>query len=390
MTIIGLGEDGPAGLSEASRAAIARAEVIFGGPRHLSLAGAGGRGREWPVPFSTEPVLAERGRAVVVLASGDPFWFGAGGRLVPDLGPGEWISHPAPSTFSRAASRLGWRLEEVLCFGLHAAPFERLRPVLARGTRAICLLKDGHAAAELCRWLTGQGFGASTVTILERLGGPGERLRSVTAEAGPPAEVAAPVAAAVVLQGARGLPRTPGLADALFAHDGQITKGPIRALTLSALAPRAGETLWDLGAGSGSVSVEWCVAAPGTRAEAVEARADRANNIRANAADFGVGHRLTAHPGDWPTLIGALPRPDAVFVGGGLDGDRMAGLWARLPEGTRLVVNTVTIGTEALVADWHGRQGGSLHRFDIAEAAALGRMQGWQPARPVVQWSVER
>ncbi|MCA0273337.1 MAG: precorrin-6y C5,15-methyltransferase (decarboxylating) subunit CbiE [Proteobacteria bacterium] len=389
LTIIGLGEDGPAGLSDASRAALAEAEVIFGGPRHLELVAAGARGRPWPVPFSTAPVLGLRGRKVVVLASGDPFWFGAGGSLVPDLSPGEWTCHPAPSTFGLAAARMGWRLEEVLCFGLHAAPFERLRPVLSAGTRILCLLRDGAAAGALCEWLAERGFGASTVTVLEALGGPRERIRRVTGAAGI-SDVAAPVAVAIEVAGAKGMPRTPGLPDELFAHDGQITKRAIRALTLSALAPRAGEVLWDLGAGSGSISVEWCLAAPGARADAVEVRAGRGANIRANAAGFGVEHRLTVHYGDWPALIASLPRPDAVFVGGGLDGERLAALWAVLPEGTRLVVNTVTIGTEALVADWHGRVGGTLSRFDIAEAAPLGRMQGWVPARPVVQWSVVR
>jgi precorrin-6B C5,15-methyltransferase / cobalt-precorrin-6B C5,C15-methyltransferase len=390
LTIIGLGEDGPGGLSGASRAALARAEVIFGGPRHLDLAGAGDRGRPWPVPFATAPVLALRGRPVVVLASGDPFWHGAGGSLLPDLAPGEWISHPAPGAFSLAASRLGWRLEEVLCFGLHAAPFARLRPVLTRGARLLCLIRDGVAVGELCDWLTAQGFGTSAVTVLEALGGPRERLRRVTARDYDLSDVAAPVAVAIEAVGALGLPRTPGLPDELFAHDGQITKHPIRALTLSALAPRAGDVLWDLGAGSGSISVEWCLAAAGTRAHAVEARRDRAGNIRANAASFGVEHRLRVHDGDWPGLIGDLPRPDAVFVGGGLEAAGLAALWTCIPEGARLVVNTVTLGTEALIADWHGRHGGALYRFDIAEAQPLGRMQGWVPARPVVQWSITR
>ena len=390
LTIIGLGEDGPDGLSEASREALARAKVIFGGPRHLDLLGAGARGRVWPLPFSTGPVLAERGSPVVVLASGDPFWFGAGGSLMADLAAGEWVAHPCPSTFNLAAARLGWRLEDTICLGLHAAPFARLRPVLTPGVRAICLIRDGAAAGALCRWLTEQGWGASGVTILEALGGARERVRRVTAETFDLTDVAAPVAVAIDTVGAKGLPRTPGLPDDFFAHDGQITKRAVRALTLSALAPRAGEVLWDLGAGSGSISAEWCLTTPGARAHAVENRADRVPNIRENAQRFGIDHRLTAHGGDWPDLIATLPRPDAVFVGGGLDAERLAALWALLPEGVRFVVNTVTIGTESLVAEWHGRHGGTLMRIDIAEAAPLGRMQGWVPARPVVQWSVTR
>ena len=284
LTIIGLGADGHAGLSDASREALDTAEIVFGGPRHLDLVGAGARGREWPVPFNIDPVLAEKGRNVVVLASGDPFWFGAGGSLSAHLSPGEWMAHPAPSTFALAASRLGWRLEEVLCLGLHAAPFERLVPVLARGVRTICLVRDGAAVAALADWLVSQGFGPSQVTVLESLGGPSERIRHARADRFDITDAAYPVAVAIAADGAAGLPRASGLPDELFASDGVMTKRPVRALTLSALAPRPGEVLWDLGAGSGSVAVEWCLAAPGARAEAVESRADRAANVRANAA----------------------------------------------------------------------------------------------------------
>lgn len=388
LTIIGLGEDGLAGLSEASRAALATAEIVFGGPRHLELVAAGARGRTWPVPFSIEPVLAERWRPVVVLASGDPFWYGAGGSLAQVLPAGEWTCHPAPSTFSLAAARMGWRLEEVLCFGLHAAPFTRLRPILTRGQKVLCLLRDGAAAGELAAWLTGQGFGPSRLSVLERLGGARERRRDCTADSFDLPDVQAPVAVALQAAGGKGLPRTPGLADDLFASDGVMTKRAVRALTLSALAPRAGEVLWDLGAGSGSVSVEWCLAAPGASAHAVEARADRLCNIVANAEGFGLSHRLSAHRGDWPGGLEALPEPDAVFVGGGADQAGTETLFSRLRPGVRLVMNAVTIETEMLLIELQQQKGGNLSRFDISEAQPLGRMLGWVPARPVVQWSV--
>ena len=388
LTIIGLGADGHAGLSDASREALDTAEIVFGGPRHLDLVGAGARGREWPVPFKIDPVLAEKGRKTVVLASGDPFWFGAGGSLSAHLLPGEWMAHPAPSTFALAASRLGWRLEEVLCLGLHAAPFERLVPVLARGVRAICLVRDGAAVAALADWLVSQGFGPSQVTVLESLGGPSERIRHARADGFDITDAAYPVAVAIAADGAAGLPRAPGLPDELFASDGVMTKWPVRALTLSALAPRPGEVLWDLGAGSGSVAVEWCLAAPGARAEAVESRADRAANVRANAAKFGLSHRLAVTEEDWSGALGGLPEPDAVFVGGGANSAGLESIWAAMPEGVRLVVNAVTIESEALLARCHAEKGGSLMRFDIANAAPLGRMRGWEPARPVVQWSV--
>lgn len=388
LTIIGLGEDGPPGLGDASRAALARAEVIFGAPRHLTLVGAGGRGRDWPVPFKIDPVLAEKGRKVVVLASGDPFWFGAGGSLSRALVPGEWVCHPAPSTFSHAAARLGWRIEEIHCFGLHAAPFERLLPILTRDQRFLCLMRDGAAVGAMAEWLTARGFGASDLTVMESLGGPSERVRQANAESFDLPDVAHPVALAIFARGGKGVPRAPGLPDDLFASDGVMTKRPIRALTLCALAPRAGEVLWDLGAGSGSVSVEWCLAAPGTTAHAVELRADRAANIRVNAERFGLAHRLPVTEGGWADGFAALPVPDAVFIGGGADQAGLDTIWAAIPHGTRLVVNAVTIESEMLIAEWHRRNCGELFRYDVAQALPLGRMLGWAPARPVVQWSV--
>ncbi|MFP1644623.1 precorrin-6y C5,15-methyltransferase (decarboxylating) subunit CbiE [Pontitalea aquivivens] len=391
LVVVGLGEDGPEGLSDASRAAIAGAEVIFGGPRHLALVGAGARGRAWPVPFDIAPVLALRGRRVVVLASGDPFWFGAGGSLAAALAPGEWRALPAPGVFSLAAARLGWRLEEVWCLGLHAAPYAGLRGVLGRGARVIATLRDGQAPGALADWLVGQGLGAVRMAVLERLGGPQERVRVTRADGFGLDAIAAPVA--VALDGAdlargAGLPQVPGLAEAEFAHDGQITKAPVRALTLAALAPRRGELLWDIGGGSGSVSVEWCRA--GGRAVTIEPRADRLANIRANIAAFGLVARMSAVEGRAPGVLEGLPAPDAVFVGGGGSAALFAALWDRLAPGTRLVANGVTLETEALLAGLQARHGGSLLRIELAQADALGRMRGWAPLRPVVQWAVVR
>jgi precorrin-6B C5,15-methyltransferase / cobalt-precorrin-6B C5,C15-methyltransferase len=387
VSIIGLGEDGLNGLTPAAREALDGADLIFGGPRHLALVAAGARGREWPVPFSLAPLLAAKPQRVALLASGDPFWFGAGGSLSAHLQPADWQAFPAPSTFSLAASRLGWRLEEITCHGLHAAPFTRLRPVMHKGARALCLLRDAAAPAELAQWLTSQGFTAN-LTLLEALGGPNERLRQTTAAAFDLADIPSLCAMAVEVTAGQGLSRASGLPDDLFASDGQITKRPIRALTLSALAPRAGETLWDIGAGSGSISVEWCLA--GGSATAFELREDRATNIRANAAHFGIEHRLRLITGDAAQNLEAQPRPDAVFLGGGGSAMLIEYLWAILPQGTRLVANGVTLETEALLADSHAKFGGSLLRIDLAQAAPLGRMRGWQAARPVVQWSVTR
>lgn len=390
LSIIGLGEDGLSGLSDASRSALKGAEIIFGGPRHLDLVQAGDRGVEWLVPFSIAPVLEARGRPVVVLASGDPFWHGAGGSLAAHLEPGEWVSHPAPSTFALAANRLGWKLEETLCMGLHAAPFARLVPVLAPGVRVICLLRDANAPEDLARWLTEQGFGASQLTVFERLGGPLERIRTDHADGFALTEIAAPVAVAIEASGAPGLQQSSGLPDDLFETDGQITKRPIRALTLSALAPRADQLLWDIGGGSGSISVEWCLAARGARAICFETREDRIVSIRKNAEKFGIGHQMKPVLGKAPEVLDGFELPKTVFIGGGASQALLDHLWHILPTGTRIVANAVTLESETLLMAAQAGRGGRLLRADISEAAPLGTMRGWKPARPVVQWSVTR
>ncbi|MFD2741416.1 precorrin-6y C5,15-methyltransferase (decarboxylating) subunit CbiE [Sulfitobacter aestuarii] len=386
LSIIGLNEDSLAGLSPASRAALDDAEIVFGGKRHLELAEIGARGRAWPVPFALDPVLEHRGKRVAVLASGDPFWFGVGGSVSAVLERGEYRVFPAPSTFSLAAAHLGWRLEEITCHGLHAAPLAQLRGALAPRARMICLLREGAASRELAQWLTNHDAGAAKLWIMESLGGPKQRVRQTVAENFDLTDVTAPVAVAVALPENAGLSRASGLPDELFAHDGQITKRPVRALTLSALAPRPGELLWDIGAGSGSISVEWCLA--GGRALAFETKLLRAANIRRNARDFGLANRLTVIEGNALMRLDEQELPDAVFVGGGGSDALFETLFKLLPEGTRLVANGVTLETEARLAALHARRGGELLRIELAQAAPLGRMRGWQSARPVVQWSV--
>jgi precorrin-6B C5,15-methyltransferase / cobalt-precorrin-6B C5,C15-methyltransferase len=387
LTIIGLGEDGLERLSPASREALAGADVIFGGPRHMALLGIADKGQHWPVPFDATPVLARRGRPTVVLASGDPFWFGAGGSLMAQLSPGEWISHPGLSTFQLAANRLGWRLEEVHCLGLHAAPFARLRPVLGRGVRVICTLRDGGTVEEIARWLAAHGHGGAKLTVLSRLGGPHEHIR-VFQPSGMDQFVPGPVAVAIEAYDP-GLPKASGLPDDLFQHDGQITKRPVRALTLSALAPRAGEVLWDIGAGSGSIGIEWLLAG-GARVEALEADPTRAARARGNVEAFGLAHRHRLHEARAPEGLEGLAVPDAVFVGGGASVSLLQRLWALMPKGARLVMNAVTIETEALLLDWSGREGGALLKIDLAEPVAIGGKRGWKASLPILQWSVTR
>ncbi|RRH72061.1 precorrin-6y C5,15-methyltransferase (decarboxylating) subunit CbiE [Falsigemmobacter faecalis] len=388
LSLIGIGEDGAPGLCAAAQTALARADVVFGGTRHLAMIEHGDK-RPWPVPFSPESLLALRGRArVAALVSGDPFWHGAGGTLAKDLRPEEWRCYPQPSVFSLAAARLGWRLEEVTCLGLHAAPLTRLKRDLQPGQRLIVTLRDGKAPAELAAYLATHGFGTADLWVMERLGGPDERItRLLAGDAVAP--TAAPVACAIELRDGPAIPLASGRDDVLFEHDGQITKRPIRALALSALAPRAGELLWDLGSGSGSVAVEWLLAHPKNRAIGVERDPVRAARALSNIAAFcpGAGDVLV---GENLAHIAALPDPDAVFVGGGFDHALLDALWARLPVGCRLVVHGVTLETESMLAKAHGRFGGSLLRIELSEAAPLGRLRGWKASYPVVQWQVVR
>lgn len=393
MTIIGLGENGRDGLAPAALSALDGAEVVIGPPRHLALLGPlKAKAVEWPVPFAdgVARLLSLRGRRVAMLASGDPFWFGAGSSVIAHLAPHEWLAHPQPSTFSLAAARLGWAVQDCACLGLHAAPLARLRPHLAPGQRVIALLRDGAAVADLAAYLVTLGFGASTLCVLEALGGPRERVRNCPAQAFALADVAHPVAVGIAVAGqGLALPATAGRPDALFAADGQITKAPVRALTLAALAPRAGELLWDIGAGSGSVGIEWLLAHPANRAVAIEADPLRAARARGNAAALGAD-RLRVITGRAPACLPDDPPPDAVFIGGGLSAALLDALWARLPAGTRLVANAVTLESEALLATWHGRAGGSLLRIELADAAPLGTRHGWKARYPLVQWSVVR
>lgn len=393
LTIIGLGEDGFDGLPPAHRAAIESAEVVAGSARHLALLPQLAAERlQWPVPFAEgiPRLLALRGRRVAMLSSGDPFWFGAGSSVTRHLEPGEWHALPAPSTFGLAAARLGWALDQTNCLGLHAAPLSRLRPHLCAGARLLVLLRDGAAVADLSRFLVDAGFGATTITVLEALGGPRERRRQVRAASFALQDVAHPVAAALQVAGeGLALPRSSGLPDALFAHDGQITKQRVRALTLCALAPRAGERLWDIGAGSGSVAIEWLLAHPSCEAVAIEADRERALRLRGNADRLGAD-RLVLVTGTAPAALAGLPTPDAVFIGGGLCEAMLDVLWQILPRGCRVVANAVTLESEVLLAHWQARAGGSLTRIELAEVRPLGSRRGWRRSYPIVQWSASR
>lgn len=392
VTIIGLGEDGPDGLSRACQEALRAADVILGPPRHLALIGRDYQAEQvaWPVPFADGLPLLDslRGQSIVILASGDPFWFGAGSVIARHLGPDDWCAYPGLSTFSLIAARLGWPLEHTVCLGLHASPFQRLTPHLAPGERLIVLLRDGAAVRELAAFLRMQGFGASALTVCEAMGGPDERLTQARASDLPDGEFRHPVAVAMAVEGpGAALPQTAGLPDTCFSHDGQITKRPLRALTLSTLAPRPREHLWDIGGGSGSIAIEWLLAHPTTTATSFEKDPARADRIAANALKLGVD-RLGVVRGAAPEALEGATPPQAVFIGGGLSRALLTDLAQRLAPGTRLVANAVTLEAESLLAAWSQKLGGELMRIEIATAAPLGVKRGWKAAYPIVQWSV--
>ena len=388
LSIIGIHPSGRDALSTAARQALDDASVVFGSPRHLALGQVGERGLPWPVPFSVEPVLQLRHQAkVAVLVSGDPFHFGAGASLSKHLEVGEWRNYPQPSTFSWIAGDLGWSQEHTHCLGLHARPLETLTALLAKGQRFICLLRDGSAARQLALWLAEQGWGDSPMWLVSQAGGEEQTMRhgvaNQLAEQLDDDPVSAPVAAAFEARGGNGFVQVAGRSTDQFVHDGQITKSPVRAMTLAALAPRRGECLWDLGAGSGSVSVEWCLA--GGRAVCVEQHATRVEGIEQNAERYALP--LQVVHGDSLTLLDKLgPPPQAVFVGGGFDLNLFNALRKRLHAPWRLVVNAVALETQALLMELHRQHGGQLLQLQWSEAVPLGRMQSWQAARPVVQW----
>jgi len=392
LSIVGIGEDGVEGLSPIACGLVSQAEIVFGGERHLRLAAAliKGQKRPWPSPFAQgiEEILALRGREVCVLASGDPFFYGVGSVLARHVEPDETLVVPAPSAFSLAAARLGWPLPDTVLLSLHGREIDRIRLHLHPSAHILALTSDGNGPQALAQLLAEIGFGASRLTVLEALGGESERTRKITAASYDLGEVAALNIVAIEVaadKGARVLAFTPGLADDLFEHDGQITKREIRAVTLSSLAPRRGELLWDIGAGSGSISIEWMLADPSLRAIAIEARADRAARILRNAAAFGVPG-LDIVEGEAPAALCGLAAPDAIFVGGGSDeGVLDAAIQALKPDG-RLVVNAVTLETEAALLARYATLGGELTRLAVSRADAVGGKTGWRAAMPVTQW----
>jgi precorrin-6B C5,15-methyltransferase / cobalt-precorrin-6B C5,C15-methyltransferase len=397
LAVVGIGEDGVEGLTPAARKLIAQAAFVVGGKRHLALVGClKAETMTWPSPIENalDVIEAHRGGSVCVLASGDPFFFGVGAMLMRRFAADEMICVPSSSAFALAASRLGWSQQDCALLTLHGRPLEAIIPHLQASARILALSWDDATPAKLAALLTKRGMGRSKLTICEAMGGPRERVRTTEAQEFALENVAAlnTIALEVVAErGARVLPGAAGLPDDWFEHDGQITKREIRAMTLSSLAPRRGELLWDVGSGSGSVAIEWMLADPANNAVAIELRHDRAERIARNALSLGAPG-LSVVTGEAPLVFADLPRPDAIFIGGGASA--LAGMIDRaldaLTSGGRLVVNAVTLETQAACVGWRGRWGGELAQIAVVHAEPVGRYSGWRAAMPIVQWRLTK
>lgn len=388
LTIVGIGEDGFKGLGKNARRALMGASRIVGGQRQLDLLPPciNGERQLWPSPFSLAPVLASPGVPVCVLASGDPMFYGVGASLARQVPSAEMSIIPAPSSCALAAARLGWPLQEVTIVSLVARPLAALNAHLFSGMRLLLLSNDRSSPAAVAQLLRERGFGASRMTVLEHLGGDAERRIAGRASEWDDTAVADLNVIAIEClaeSGVTGLSRLAGLPDSAFRHDGQLTKRDVRAITLARLAPTPGELLWDVGAGSGSIGIEWMRAHPSCRAIAVEADEGRQQLIEHNRDALGVpGLQLIR--GRAPQALDSLERPDAIFIGGGVT---RVGVfetcWQQLKPGGRLVANAVTLQSELTLMNWRERYGGELTRIHVAQAQPLGEFDTWRQALPI-------
>lgn len=397
LTIVGIGEDGIAGLGLRARTALIEAVVIYGGSRHLQMVPAR-KGQEriaWPSPLTSvfEGLLARRGTPVCVLASGDPMFYGIGSTLAGLVPADEMVVWPSPSSLSLAAARLGWSLGAAVCLTVHGRPLALVQPHIHPGARLLILSDDGRTPAALAALLVARGFGASRLHALEHLGGVKERIVSGLALHWDRQDIADLNVAAVECvagEGASRLSTLAGLPDAAFRHDGQLTKRDVRAIALARLAPSPGELLWDIGAGCGSIAIEWMRASPACRAIAIEADEGRRGLIAENREALGVP-LLDIVAGRAPEALDGLERPDAVFVGGGVTVPGVLDrAWAALRPGGRLVANAVTVESEGVLADWKARHGGELTRIALWHAEPLGRFDTWRPALPVTVYATAK
>lgn len=394
LTVVGIGDDGLAGLAPAARALVDGAEAFVGGERHLAMLPDDGRDKiAWPSPLSSliEEIATRRHQRLCVLATGDPMCYGIGVTLARRIPIEEMTIVPAPSAFSLVCARLGWPLAAVDTLTLHGRPVALLQPLVQPGARIIALSDSGRTPAAVARLLVDRGYGASRITVLEHIGGRAERIRSAAAPDwldGNCDDFNTIAIDCVVGADAAHRPCVPGLPDEAFVHDGQLTKREVRAVTLAALGPTVGARLWDVGAGCGSISIEWMRAARGTAAVAIEGDAGRCAMIARNATALGVpGLRVVE--GAAPAALDGLEPPDAIFIGGGITGDGVAEqCWIALAPNGRLVANAVTVAGESRLAALREIHGGSLTRIAVSRAEPVGAHLGWKPLMTVTQWQV--
>jgi precorrin-6B C5,15-methyltransferase / cobalt-precorrin-6B C5,C15-methyltransferase len=398
LVVVGIGADGWDGLAPAARRAVEGADVLRGSARQLGLVPAGVAAERVPWPSPMGPALqalptAHPGCRVVVLASGDPMLSGVGTSLARLHGADAVEVIPHPSSVTLACARLGWAVEETTVVSLVGRSLDLLTPHVTPGRRLLALGSDGSTPAELARRLTEHGYGASRLTALAQLGGPAERRVTGTAAGWPHQHIDPLVVTAIEVEADRGtvpLSTVPGLPDDAYEDDGQLTKRDVRAVTVARLGPLPGQLLWDVGAGAGSIGIEWMRSHPSCSAVAVESRPDRAQRIARNAARLGVPD-LRVVEGRAPGALAGLPAPDAVFVGGGATTPSLLeACWTALRPGGRLVANAVTVESEAVLAGWFARVGGELVRIGVQRAEPVGSFSGWKPAMPVTIWMAVR
>lgn len=396
LHVIGVGDGGLASLTPQQAVVLGRARIVFGGARHLAMLPADHPAirTPWRSPFadSAEDILAARGSDAVVLATGDPSWFGPARWLREVLDPGEMTIWPAPSAFALAAARLGWSIEDVRCLTVHGRPVAALNPEIAHDSRWLVLSQDGTSPAAVAKLLAARGCGISRLTILEHLGGSAERIRGTDAASFDLGDIAALNVVAVECRldpETREFARSAGLPDDAFRHDGKMTKRVLRALAVAALEPAPGHLLWDVGAGSGSICVEWLRAAPGTRAIAIEPVAERRAAIAENAFRLST-HGIEIRGGRAPAALAGLEAPDAVFLGGGLTDGIFVAAFNALKPGGRLVAHAVTLESEAILLGLHEVHGGDLLRVGVDRAEPVGPYRGWRPAMPVTHWHLTK
>lgn len=397
LSVVGIGEDGLEGLSPVGRSLLSQATVIAGGERHLAMLPATDSREKllWtsPIADSVERVIRRRGQATCVLASGDPMCYGIGITLTRRVSIHEMTIVPAPSAFSLACARLGWSLTDAIALSLCGRDPALLNAVVYPGARLLVLSADRFTPATVAQLLSQNGFGKSQIVVLERMGGRHERITEGVAADWTAIELADlnTIAITCILSSTPLLhpcTRFPGLPDTAYQHDGQLTKREIRAVTLTALAPLPGQLLWDVGAGCGSIGIEWMRGDVRCRAIAIEQHSSRLQYIADNAAALGTP-QLKIVAGVAPDALEGLPVPDAIFIGGGLTTPNLLETgWQALRLGGRLVANAVTVESEQKLFQWQQKRGGELTRIAIQRAEPVGKFLGWKAIAPVTQWTV--